>query len=133
MRFFNRLFIAVPILVQDSISKTIRSYRVRVDYQTMLELIKQNVHEVDAAAQVWLYGSRARGEAHDDSDWDVLVLSPKEKLTFKEEEQFMDHICDVIVKTGQAIQLFAYGMKDWHSRHSITPFYQNVQSEAVLL
>ena len=68
----------------------------KVDYQTMLELIKQNVHEVDAAAQVWLYGSRARGEAHDDSDWDVLVLSPKEKLTFKEEEQFMDHICDVI-------------------------------------
>ena len=62
-----------------------------------------------------------------------MVLSPKEKLTFKEEEQFMDHICDVIVKTGQAIQLFAYGMKDWHSRHSITPFYQNVQSEAVLL
>ena len=39
----------------------------KVDYQTMLELIKQNVHEVDAAAQVWLYGSRARGEAHDDS------------------------------------------------------------------
>ena len=38
----------------------------KVDYQTMLELIKQNVHEVDAAAQVWLYGSRARGEAHDD-------------------------------------------------------------------
>ena len=35
----------------------------KVDYQTMLELIKQNVHEVDAAAQVWLYGSRARGEA----------------------------------------------------------------------
>ena len=105
----------------------------KVDYQTMLELIKQNVHEVDAAAQVWLYGSRARGEAHDDSDWDILVLSPKEKLTFKEEEQFMDHICDVIVKTGQAIQLFAYSIKDWHSRHSITPFYQNVQSEAVLL
>ena len=71
----------------------------KVDYQTMLELIKQNVHEVDAAAQVWLYGSRARGEAHDDSDWDVLVLSPKEKLTFKEEEQFMDHICDAVSYT----------------------------------
>ena len=49
----------------------------KVDYQTMLELIKQNVHEVDAAAQVWLYGSRARGEAHDDSDWDILVLRKK--------------------------------------------------------
>ena len=35
----------------------------KVAYKTMLELIKQNVHEVDATAQVWLYGSRVRGEA----------------------------------------------------------------------
>ena len=27
----------------------------KVAYKTMLELIKQNVHEVDATAQVWLY------------------------------------------------------------------------------
>lgn len=105
----------------------------KVDYHTMSEQIKQNVHEVDAEAQVWLYGSRARGEAHEDSDWDVLVLSPKEKLTFREEEKFMDHICELMVKTGQAIQLFAYGHKDWHSNHAVTSFYKNVQSEAVLL
>lgn len=47
----------------------------KVAYKTMLELIKQNVHEVDATAQVWLYGSRVRGEAREDSDWDILVLS----------------------------------------------------------
>ena len=28
----------------------------KVAYKTMLELIKQNVHEVDATAQVWLLG-----------------------------------------------------------------------------
>lgn len=105
----------------------------KVDYQTMSEQIKQNVHEVDATAQVWLYGSRARGEAREDSDWDVLVLSSKDKLTFKEEETFMNHICELMVETGQAIQLFAYGMKDWHANHSVTPFYKNVQSEAILL
>lgn len=105
----------------------------KVDFHTMSEQIKRNVHEVDANAQVWLYGSRVRGEAKEDSDWDVLVLSPKEKLTFQEEERFMDHICELMVATGQAIQLFAYGEKDWHTNHSITPFYQNVQSEAILL
>lgn len=105
----------------------------KVNERTMLELIKKNVHEVDATAEVWLYGSRARGEAREDSDWDVLVLSQKEQLTFKEEEQFMDHICDLMVLTGQAIQLFAYGSKDWYSRHAVTPFYQSVQSEAILL
>ena len=94
----------------------------KVAYKTMLELIKQNVHEVDATAQ-----------AREDSDWDILVLSQKDTLSFKEEERFMDHICELMVKTGQVIQLFAYGMKDWHSRHAITPFYQSVQSEAVLL
>lgn len=105
----------------------------KVDSQTMRNLIKQNVHEVDPTAEVWLYGSRARGEARDDSDWDVLVLSSKDKLSFKEEEQFMDHICHLMVNTGQAIQLFAYGIKDWHTHHAVTPFYQSVQKEAVLL
>lgn len=105
----------------------------KVDNQTMRKLIKQNVQEVEPTAQVWLYGSRVRGEAREDSDWDVLVLSAKDKLSFKEEERFMDHICDLIVSTGQAIQLFAYGMKDWHANHVITPFYHNVQAEAVLL
>lgn len=104
-----------------------------MDYQRMLDLIKQNVHEVEPTAEVWLYGSRVRGEARKDSDWDVLVLSAKDKLSFKEEEKFMDHICNLIVSTGQAIQLFAYGAKDWHTRHAITPFYQNIQKEAVLL
>lgn len=105
----------------------------KVDSQLMRELIKQNVHEVESTAEVWLYGSRVRGEAREDSDWDVLVLSSKDKLSFKEEEQFMDHICPLMVNTGQTIQLFAYGAKDWHTRHAVTPFYQNVQKEAVLL
>lgn len=105
----------------------------KISYQKMLNLIKQNIHEVDPTAEVWLYGSRVRGDARDDSDWDILVLSSKDKLSFKEEEKFMDHICNLMVNTGQAIQLFAYGAKDWHTRHAITPFYQNIQKEAVLL
>ena len=102
-------------------------------YQWMLRQIKQNVHEVEPEAEVWLYGSRARHDAREDSDWDVLVLSSKASLTFKEEEAFMDHMCDLMVETGQAIQLFAYGKEDWHVRHAVTPFYKNVQSDAIRL
>ena len=60
------------------------------DFSTMASLIKQNVLEVDNTAEVWIYGSRVRGDAHEESDWDVLVLSSKDKLTFQEEEKFMD-------------------------------------------
>lgn len=103
------------------------------DYEFMTERIKRNVHEVDPDAEVWLYGSRARRSSRDDSDWDVLVLSPKASITASEESRFIDNMCRLIVETGQAIQLSAYGMADWHSRHSVTPFYRSVAAEGVRL
>ncbi len=104
-----------------------------MDIDVMKDKIKANVLEVNPEAEVWLYGSRARGTAREDSDWDILVLTPDDKLSVKEEGRFIDHICDLMVNTGQVIQLFAYGKQDWHIRHSITPFYHNVQREAVRL
>ncbi len=38
---------------------------------------------VDSEAEVVLFGSRARGDFHDESDWDVLVLVNKEETDFK--------------------------------------------------
>ena len=75
--------------------------------RAMMQRIKQNVLEVDPQAEVWLYGSRARGTANEESDWDVLVLTPQETVTTAEESRFVDHMCDLIVETGEVIQLFS--------------------------
>ena len=101
--------------------------------KAMRQRIKQNVLEVDPHAEVWLYGSMARGTAHEESDWDVLVLSPKDSLSTAEESLFTDHMCDLIVETGEVVQLFAYGKQDWHRNHRVTPFYQNVLHDAIRL
>ena len=37
--------------------------------------------EIPKGARVILFGSQARGDAHAGSDWDVLVILDKEKLT----------------------------------------------------
>ena len=99
----------------------------------MRKKIKDNVLETDPEAEVWLYGSRVNGTAREESDWDVLVLSPKDTLSTREEGLFIDHMTDLMIETGQVVHLFAYGKSHWHGRHSITPFYQNVSREAVRL
>lgn len=38
------------------------------------QAVKEAVHRVDPTATVILYGSRARGDAKADSDWDFLIL-----------------------------------------------------------
>lgn len=40
----------------------------------LLARVKQAVHEVEPEADIVLYGSRARGDAHAESDWDFLIL-----------------------------------------------------------
>jgi predicted nucleotidyltransferase len=40
----------------------------------LLERVKQAVHATEPEADIMLYGSRARGEAHAESDWGFLIL-----------------------------------------------------------
>ena len=40
-------------------------------------LIKQ---VMPAGTKVFLFGSQARGDVHDESDWDILILLDKEKI-----------------------------------------------------
>ena len=64
------------------------------------EKIKQTVKAADASAQVLLFGSRARGDAKIDSDWDILILLSKAKVTIKDEQVFRHKLFDVELETG---------------------------------
>lgn len=45
--------------------------------EALKPLVSRIVRDADPLA-VWLFGSRARGEARADSDWDLLVVLPDE-------------------------------------------------------
>lgn len=42
--------------------------------QIFLRRIRNTLHNIEPTARIILYGSRARGDAHPDSDWDLLIL-----------------------------------------------------------
>ena len=96
------------------------------------KLIRQAVNQVDNKAEVILYGSRARGDERADSDWDILVLTD-EPLDLARTRAFRYPLYDLALELGEQFSVFVHSKKDWNNRQRITPFYESVQQEGVLL
>jgi len=102
-----------------------------MDRSTILRRIKTGISEIDPDAKVFLYGSRARGDNRQDSDWDILVITPKEKITFEYESELRDPIYDIELEIGQVISLLVYSELDWKTRMPYSPLFSNVQEEGI--
>lgn len=107
--------------------------RMKISFKKMTEQIKQSVREIDPHARVYLYGSRARRTAREDSDWDVLILVEKMEVSLKDEQQFRHKLSDVEIETGQTVSTFVYSLRDWFSKLSVTPLFENIEREGILL
>ena len=79
-----------------------------------------------------LFGSRARGDARQDSDWDVLILLDKDRITPGDLAEVGYPIRRLGWDMDVQFNPIMYTMKDWEAR-SFTPFYKNVMTEGVAL
>ncbi len=95
--------------------------------------IKQIVHTKFPSAKVYLYGSRIRGTANKESDWDLLILLKEKEITSKIEAEITSPLYDLEFETGEIISPMVYSEDDWNNIYNITPFYKNVMKEGQLL
>jgi len=100
--------------------------------EKITKLIRIFVNDIDTEADVILYGSRARGDQHKDSDWDILILTDY-NIGLEKENIFRNKLYDLELETGESFSVFAYSKSEWHTKQKITPFYQNVSQEGILL
>jgi predicted nucleotidyltransferase len=89
------------------------------------------VDKTAPGAEVYLYGSRARGNAKRLSDWDILILLNSRNVSFDLEKKFMDEFYELELETGEIISPLVYTRNDWNERRSITPLYENIKREGV--
>ena len=94
--------------------------------------VKEAVSRRAPNAKVVLFGSRARGNATPDSDWDVLILVDRERITAKDFEEINYPIFDIGFQIGEHISPKLYTFKEWEAR-SFTPFYKNIEKEGIVL
>ena len=104
------------------------------DKNHILQMIKDSVQKTEPDATVILYGSYARGEEREDSDIDILILvdRDKEKITWDEKMKITHPICDIELEMETIISPVVYSKKGW-ANHRVTPYYENVNREGIVL
>ena len=100
--------------------------------EEILKLIKELLHTIVPDARVILFGSRARGEANDDSDWDLLVLLDKPQIESSDFDRVSYPLYELGWQEGEQFSPKLYTVKDWLKR-SFTPFYKYVEQEGIVL
>lgn len=98
----------------------------------LLQIIKKLILSIQPTAKVILFGSRARGEAHAESDWDFLILLNKDKIEDADFDQISYPLVELGWSEGEQFSPKLYTVKDWLNR-SFTPFYKNVEKEGIIL
>lgn len=88
------------------------------------EVVKHNLSGVSHA---YLYGSRARGEASVDSDWDVLIILDKPQIDQSDYDNVIYPITSLGWELGEMIIPVLYTKNEWES-NSFTPLLQECRT-----
>jgi predicted nucleotidyltransferase len=89
-----------------------------------------NKQHPEAVQEMLIYGSKARGQAHADSDLDVLLIVKNSAGGLKRELRWIGYL--LAAKTDVLPSILAYTQEEWESRRrSGSSFRKAVERDAV--
>lgn len=105
----------------------------KLSKEHIIESIKRTLAATTpVGAKVLLFGSQARGDARDDSDWDILILLDKDKASEEDFDQVAYPLFELGWQINEMINPILYTYKEWEKRH-FTSFYKNIEQEGITL
>lgn len=100
--------------------------------ESVLSEIKRTLQRVAPDAKAVLFGSRARNDAREDSDWDILILVDKDKIRNDDFDTIAYPLFELGWNIGEMIHPILYTFSDWKKR-SFTIFHKTVEEEGIAL
>jgi len=104
-----------------------------IESNEIINRVKNSVKLVMPDATVILFGSYARGDNKPNSDIDLLILINKSEVTREDEKKVKYPLYEIEFDTGTIISPLVLSKNEWESRHRITPFYDNIDKEGIIL
>lgn len=99
-----------------------------MEKKQIIEAMHNRLHEIDPHAKAILFGSRARGTEHEGSDWDVLILLDKPKVTLQDYDKYSYPLRELGWDIDEIINPVLFSQKEWEENH-YTLFNHNVNKE----
>jgi len=116
--------------------KMIRFINIRYNHSVMerekvIDKLQKVAYQVLPKGSVlYLYGSRARGDYREDSDWDLLALLPEQNMSKDDKLNLSYDFWEQGLSINQDFNAFVYTQKEWDSAHP-SLFKHNVQNERI--
>ncbi len=99
--------------------------------KSVLNKCKTAVKKVSPDADIVLFGSRARGDAQEYSDYDILILVDQ-KADLKLNERILDQIYPIELETEAMVSFVVQNRDVWNSPLSrAMPFHKNIDREGI--
>lgn len=103
-------------------------------YNRIVQAIINKAAEIlPKGSQVSLYGSRARGDARPDSDWDLHILVPgEERLPISKWDEYGWPFEQIGWDFDEWVTPRVYSFAGWIKRNFL-PFYKNVENDKIII
>ena len=93
---------------------------------------KAAILSVEPDAEVLLFGSRARGEAHEDSDFDLLVVTP-ERVSMADRAAYLSPVVPIEQKYMELLSMTFVPRAEWEAKRLTHTFLRVVHREGYRL
>lgn len=98
--------------------------------QILASLKSKLVKTLPVNGSALLYGSQARGTQRADSDWDILIIVDKDKVSLAENAAITYPLVMIGWNYGVEINPILYTKREWENNKH-TPFYENVEKDGL--